>query len=119
MAWSCQRSVRFREWLMMRTYQDGFKDFPPIMLYDVESDPHLLNNLSEEKPEIVNEALAILEKWHADMMATSTESVDPMQTVLQEGGPFHVRAALDRYCEHLKATGRSHHAESLMKRHGR
>ena len=118
MAWSCQRSVRFREWLMMRTYHDGFKDFPPIMLYDVESDPHLLNNLSEEKSEVVNEALAILENWHADMMATSTEPVDPMQTVLKEGGPFHVRTALDRYCEHLKETGRAHHADALMKRHG-
>jgi choline-sulfatase len=119
MAWSCQRSVRFRECLMMRTYHDGFKDFPPIMLFDLDNDPHLLNDLTEEKPEVVNEALAALEQWHADMMATSTEPVDPMQTVLSEGGPFHVRTALQSYCERLRATGRAHHAESLMARHGR
>jgi arylsulfatase A-like enzyme len=118
MAWSCQRSVRFREWLMMRTYHDGLKDFPPVMLFDIENDPHLLNNLSEQKPEVLNEALAALERWHAHMMETSTESVDPMQTVLSEGGPFHTRSALERYCERLRETGRAHHAESLMARHG-
>ncbi len=119
MAWSCQRSVRFREWLMMRTYHDGLKDFLPVMLYDVKNDPHLLNDLAEEKPEIVNEALAKLEIWHADMMATSTNPIDPLQTVLREGGPFHTRNHLERYGERLKETGRSHHAEALMKRHGK
>ena len=99
---------------MMRTYHDGFKDFPPIMLYDIENDPHLLNNLNEDKPEVVNEALAILERWHAEMMETSTQPVDPLQTVLREGGPFHVRNALQSYCERLRATGRAHHAETLF-----
>ena len=118
LAWSCQRSVRFQDWLMMRTYHDGLKDFPPIMLFDVRQDPHLLNDLTAEKPEVVNECLAILEQWHAGMMATSTETVDPLQTVLNEGGPFHTRSALRSYCEHLRQTGRAHHAESLMARHG-
>ena len=103
---------------MMRTYHDGLKDFPPIMLFDVERDPHLLNDLTDEKPEVVNECLGILEGWHAEMMATSTQPVDPMQTVLREGGPLHTRSALQSYCEHLRETGRAHHAESLMKRHG-
>lgn len=118
MAWSCQRSVRFRNWLMMRTYHDGLKDFPPIMLFDIEEDPHLLVDLSEDRPEITNEGLAILEEWHAEMMATSTETVDPMQTVLSEGGPFHTRSSLHSYCERLRETGRAHHAEALIKRHG-
>lgn len=118
MAWSCQRSVRFKNWLMMRTYHDGLKDFPPVMLFDVESDPHLLNDLADEKPAVVNECLAILESWHNEMMATSTQPVDPLQTVLREGGPFHTRSALESYCKHLRETGRAHHAESLMARHG-
>ena len=118
MAWSCQRSVRFREWLMMRTYHDGFKDFPPIMLFDVEKDPHLISNIADERRDVVNEALAILEDWHADMMATSTEQTDPLQTVLAEGGPYHVRNALDSYCKRLEETGRSHHAKALRARHG-
>jgi len=46
----------------MRTYHDGFKDFPPIMLFDIERDPHLLNNLAERKPEVTNEALAKLDE---------------------------------------------------------
>jgi len=117
MAWSCQRSVRFREWLMMRTYHDGIKDFQPVMLFDVEKDPHLLKNLADEKSEITNEGLAILEKWHSNMMSTSTEPIDPMQIVLREGGPFHTRTGLDGYCQHLRETGRAHHAEKLMKKY--
>jgi len=66
----------------------------------------------------VQKGLSLLEQWHAEMMATSLRPVDPMQIVLREGGPFHTRAMLERYCEHLRRTGRAHHAEALMRRHG-
>ncbi|HIE51890.1 MAG TPA: sulfatase [Armatimonadetes bacterium] len=120
MAWSCQRGVRFDRWLLMRTYHDGFKDFPPVMLFDLENDPHELHNLAVEQPEVVNRGLALLEQWQAEMMATSTapQPIDPMQTVLREGGPYHVRGRLEMYCERLRATGRAHHAEALEARFG-
>ena len=79
----------------------------------------MLKNLADEKPDITNEGLAILEKWHFDMMANSTEPVDPMQIVLREGGPFHTRTGLEGYCEHLKATGRGRHTEKLMKKYNK
>ena len=118
MAWSCQRAVRFDNWLVIRTYHDGLKDLPPVMLFDVENDPHELHNLASERPDVVQKGLSLLEQWHAEMMATSLRPVDPMQIVLREGGPFHTRAMLERYCEHLRRTGRAHHAEALMRRHG-
>ena len=118
MAWSCQRAVRFENWLIIRTYHDGLKDLPPIMLFDVERDPHETQNLANERPEVVEKGLSLLERWHSEMMATSLSPVDPMQVVLREGGPFHTRAMLERYCEHLRRTGRGHHAETLMRRHG-
>ena len=116
-AWSCQRGVRYKEWLMIRTYHDGYHDFPPYMLFDIEKDPHELKNLADERPEVVNECAKLLEEWHAEMMETSDSQVDPLWTVIREGGPFHVRGRLREYCEYLRQTGRARHAEALERRH--
>ena len=118
-AWSCQRSVRWKNWMMIRTYHDGLKDFPPVMLFDVENDPHELNDLAQAKPEVVNEGLAILERWTAEMMTSSEHAEDPMWIVMSEGGPYHTAGAVMRYAEHLRNTGRAHHAEAIVKRHGK
>lgn len=121
MAWSCQRSVRFDDWLLIRTYHDGLKDFAEVTLFDVEKDPHEQHDLASACPEVVYRGLALLEAWHARMMATSTapEPVDPMQTVLREGGPFHTRGQALGYAELLKATGRPDHARKVEARYGR
>ena len=52
------------------------------------------------------------------MMQTSDYEVDPMWNVIREGGPFHTRNRLEPYCERLRQSGRAHHAETLMKKHG-
>ena len=118
-AWSCQRAVRFGPWILMRTYHDGLKDYPPLMLFDLEEDPHELVDLAERRGKAVNEGIAMLELWHAEMMASSERQIDPMWTVMREGGPFHTRGMLARYCERLRDTGRGHHADALMARHSR
>jgi choline-sulfatase len=51
------------------------------------------------------------------MMTTARTDVDPMMTVLREGGPFHTRGNLPRYLERLRLTGREIHAERLAKIH--
>ncbi|MFO8008456.1 MAG: sulfatase [Candidatus Brocadiia bacterium] len=117
-AWSCQRSARFGPWLVIRTYHTGMKNFPPVMVFNLEEDPHELNNLAEERPEVAERGLAIIEHWHSDMMAESPARVDPMQIVLQEGGPFHTRDAVESYCQHLRETGRAQHAERLAELDG-
>ena len=117
-AWSCQRAVRVGPWVMVRTYHDGFKDFPAVMLFNIEDDPHEAHDLADERPDVVNECLALLDRWHADMMSSSESAEDPMWAVMQEGGPFHVRANLASYCERLRDTGRGHHADALKRRHG-
>ena len=50
-------------------------------------------------------------------MNTARTDVDPMMTVLREGGPFHTRGNLPRYLERLRLTGRETHAERLEKIH--
>lgn len=113
-AWSCQRAVRWDDWILIRTYHPGLKDFPPVMLFNLAEDPHELHDLASERPEIVNAGLARLEAWQAEMLASSTEAADPLWTVMREGGPYHARGMLLTYAERLRASGRGHHADRLL-----
>jgi arylsulfatase A-like enzyme len=118
MAWSCQRSVRFDRWLFLRTYHPGLKNLPKRLLFDVEADPHQTTNRAADRPEVADRGQALLEAWHADMMRTAAtpDRTDPLQTVLDEGGPFHPRGRLDAYVERLRDTGRAEEAETLLER---
>ncbi|MEA3337382.1 MAG: sulfatase [Chloroflexota bacterium] len=116
-AWACQRSVRFDDYLCLRTYHDGLKELDPVMLFDLLADPHEQQNLACERPELVDRAMALLAEWQHEMMLTSDYAIDPMMTVLREGGPFHTRGMLPEYARRLRATGRGHHADRLMAIH--
>lgn len=118
-AWSCQRSVRFEDYIAIRSYHDGYHCFPEVMLFDVKNDPHEQHDLASERPDLVARAMGFLSAWHAEMMRTSTTNVDPMWTVLQEGGPLHTRGYLQDYCTRLRETGRGKWAEHLVKCHPR
>lgn len=118
-AWSCQRAVRWGPWMMIRTYHDGLKDFPPHMLFNVDEDPHETTSLATSNPELVGRMQMMLDEWTAQMMSSSDDGIDPLWNVIREGGPLHTRGKLDPYCARLRATGRSHHAEALLARHSR
>ncbi len=118
-AWACQRSVRWGDHLMIRSYHTGFKNYADKMLFDVKNDPHELVDLVGEKPELVKEAETKLEEWTAAGIAGNPRNEDPMQTVLKEGGPFHARYGSEDYkiyVERLKATGREKFAQELEQR---
>ncbi len=117
-AWSCQRAVRFGPWIVIRTYHTGMKDFPPVMLFNLEEDPHETRDLASERPDIADRGLALLEQWTADMMAMSANRIDPLWTVLQEGGPFHTRSEWPSYCERLRENGRAEGADELERTRG-
>ena len=116
-AWACQRGIRFDDYFCLQTYHDGLKEVDPMMLFNIKHDPHEQHNLVSEQPEVVNQALRHLAEWQADMMKTSPNNVDPLMTVMREGGPFHTRGELPNYIQRLKDTGRAHHAKRLMQRH--
>ncbi len=117
--WSCQRSARWDNWLLMRTYHTCYHPFPGVMLFDVAADSHLQHNLAEKRPDVVDHGLAVIERWHSEMMQTSQYEIDPMWRVIREGGPYHGRNVLPAYLARLRATGRAHHAEFLEKQGGR
>ncbi|HUF37816.1 MAG TPA: sulfatase [Anaerolineales bacterium] len=120
-AWACQRGVRFdhdgRAWLCLRTYHDGYKALEPVMLFNLDEDFHLQRDVAVGEPALVDRALRLLENWIYEQQMTGETAVDPLMTVMREGGPFYVRGDLPRYLERLKATGRAQHAERLARLH--
>ncbi|MGN7456154.1 sulfatase family protein [Paenibacillus pasadenensis] len=115
----CQRSVRFGDWLYIRTYHDGYHLFAKEMLFNVKEDPHEQRDLAAERPELCREAAHRLLDWHDGMMMTMDHDVDPLWTVMKEGGPYHAKGNLARYAKRLAETGRGEYVGELRKRHPR
>jgi arylsulfatase A-like enzyme len=127
----CQRSARWGPWLYLRTYHDGFHLFPEEMLFDLQTDPHEQNNLAAAHPAICREGAWRLARWHdaqmQKMALTSSDVVDPLWTVIREGGPFHARMlhpgqpggveGFERYLQRLEATGRGDAVAPLREKH--
>jgi len=106
-AWSAQRSVRFehegQSYICLRTYHDGYKNLEPVMLFNLTEDPYEQHDLSAQRPDLVDKAMGMLADWHHQMMLLSRTNIDPLMTVLREGGPSHTRYQLPRYLERLRA----------------
>ena len=120
-AWSCQRAVRWDEWLLIRTYHTGLKALPAYLLFDLDADPHETANLASARAEILGAGLQKLDSWLAEQMLSAWRG-DPLWGVMAEGGPYHARtgsAEWQGYLERLRQTGRAHHAESLEAYGGR
>jgi len=113
----CQRGVRFGDWMYTRTYHDGYHLFPDEMLFDVKNDPHELHNIAPANKDVCMEAVYYLNEWHDVMMKSMPYQIDPLWTVMKEGGPLHARGHLKAYCERLEQTGRGHHVPELKRRH--
>ncbi|MCM8828823.1 MAG: sulfatase [Candidatus Omnitrophica bacterium] len=113
----CQRSVRWKDYIYIRTYHDFYHLYPDEMLFNIKQDPNEQNNLASQLPGVCAEATHLYLKWHDEMMKKSPYPVDPLWLVLEEGGPFHSRGKLKDYCRRLEETNRSWAIEELKKRH--
>ncbi len=120
----CQRSVRFRNWLYIRTYHDGYYLFDDELLFDLANDPHETTNLADERPEVVHEAAYLMERWHTEQMMKMRRysAVDPLWTVMGEGGPYHAKGHgeenhIEAYYQRLLDTGRIAAAVKLREKH--
>ena len=125
-AWACQRGIRWGEYLVLRTYHDGLKDFEPAELYNITTDPHETENLAREHPSIVRHGISLLDQWRSDRLLHRARAApgtagggaasvaDPLMEVVQEGGPFHARSKrIQPYAERLRASDRDEHAQKL------
>ncbi len=115
--WSCQRSVLWKDHIMIKTYMDGLKEYPENMLFNWKEDPHELNDLAEGKPDVVQEGIGILEQWTEEMLESSFVDEDPMQGVIKEGGPWHTRGALPIYLDYYEKIGRPELARRMKERY--
>ena len=123
----CQRSVRWENWLYMRTYHCGFHLFPQEMLFDLKADPYEQNNLAEERPDLCALGNHKLSQWHDEMMQTSESDTDPLRITIREGGPYHARVdglghpsgpdGFRNYLERLENTGRAGAAKQLKEKY--
>lgn len=117
----CQRSVRFENWIYIRTYHDGLYPFPQEMLFDLANDPHEQNDVASKHPEVLRDGAWRLAKWHDEQMQKmakhSSDVVDPLWTVIHEGGPYQISGILPGYLDRLEATGRSAAAAAIRKKY--
>lgn len=118
-AHTCQRGVRFGPWMYIRTYHDGFHLFPDEMLFNIADDPHEQVDLARERHDVCKDAVYLLNQWHDEMMRTMPFDVDPLWTVMKEGGPLHARGHLKSYVEFLAKTDRGWAIPELKRRHPR
>jgi len=120
-AWSVQRGVRFNHdgeaYMYLRTLHDGYKALEPEMLFNLTHDPHEQQNLAAEQRFPVLIARALLATWYSQQTVHSAHDIDPLMTVLRQGGGFYTRGRLPAYLKRLRETGRAHHAEALAARH--
>ena len=126
--WACQRAVRWDDWLLVQTYHDGWHELDPLMLFDIDEDPHETTNLVEDRPKVTERGLSLLQRWHtARMMENATGDnggtpsapralADPLLEVVREGLPFYQRGNRETYVTRLRETGREEHAETISRR---
>ncbi len=117
MAHVCQRSARFGPWLYMRTYHDGYHMFDSEMLFNLKEDPYEQHDVKDKYPELCDKGAKIILDWHDEQMMKSSGQIDPLWTVMREGGPFHTRYDLAKYIARLEHTGRAEGAERLRKKY--
>ena len=121
-AHTCQRSVRWGDYLWMRTWHDFYHLFPEEMLFNLKDDPREEHDLAAEQPGRCDEARGIYESWQKQMVSSLPEGADdPLDIVLKEGGPYHSRNAMKEhhYPKRLEETGRGEFIAEIEKRHPR
>ncbi len=118
-AWCVQRAARWDDYILIQTHHDAYRDYPEFMLFDLRSDPHEQRDLALEHPDLVGRGKAILQDWRTEQMRTSPSAVDPIDTVLSEGGSLHARPkdGLPAYLERLRSTERADAADRLAAAH--
>lgn len=114
MAHVCQRSARFGDWLYMRTYHDGYHLFDSEMLFNLKENPYEQHDVKAQHPELCEKGAKIILDWHDEQMMKSQSQIDPLWTVMKEGGPFHTDGCLEFYLKRLDATGRKEGADKLL-----
>lgn len=110
--YACQRAVRDDRWFYIRTYHSGLYEFPEVVLYDLQQDPHQTENVADRHPEVVALMQQRLDEWVQDNLKKSGRDIDPMQEILDSGGPFRYLLP-HQWVERLRKAGWNERADQL------
>lgn len=116
-AWTCQRGVRFDDYMLIHTLHDGYHLYDEVMLFDLAADPHEQVNIAAARSDVADRGLRLLAAWRAEMAPEMARGRDPLENVVAEGGPYHVRGQLRGYLRRLRATDRANEAARLAAKH--
>lgn len=116
-AWTCQRAARWEDYICIQTLHDGYHLFDDVMLFDLANDPFETTNIAEENTTLRDKGLSILGNWHGEMIQDAARGRDPLQNVIAEGGPYHIRGQLADYLVRLRDTDRGAFADALEEKH--
>ncbi len=105
------RSVRTRDYLLINILHRGLYPYTePLMLYDMNNDPHQRHNLAAERPEMVNELLGLMAQWRREQLLKGN-GPDALEEVIPRG-PFDYYTA-ESYLKFLQARGLDEYAEDF------
>jgi len=91
------RTARYK-FIKKRGEEPDLHDMPPRELYDLEADPHELENLINAQPDIADALERQLEDWIATMMARNGLDRDPLvEQGISLGKRWHTWVAEKRY----------------------
>lgn len=111
-----QRAVFDGRYLFIRTYQPSYYLYPPRMLFDLRTDPHLISDLvSKEEGETVR-LEHLLDTWERENIARTGKS-DPMRDV-QDEVPAIIGTPED-YLARLQNEGRGDAVDKLLEQWSR
>ncbi len=113
----CQRSAIWGDYLYVRTVHGGGHLFPKEMLFNIKNDPHQLDDLAEKHPELCEHGSKLILDWVDTQMEKSDYDVDPLWTVMRQGGPEHCRGAIKPYMKRLEGTPREYGIEKLKEQY--
>jgi len=108
------RAVRTPEWLMIHVLHPGLYPYDePVMLHDMQDDPHQEANLAGERPDIVGKLNTHLAEWRHEAMRKGA-TTDPLEQMIPVG-PF-LYYTPEQMTARLRRTGREQFADDLARR---
>jgi arylsulfatase A-like enzyme len=108
------RAVRTPRWLMIRFLHPGLYPYDDeVLLHDLDSDPHQVENLAGDEPDVVEELFKHMNSWRREQFDKGTIS-DPLEDMVPLG-PF-IYYSPERMFQRLEKTGRGERIPELKSR---
>jgi len=80
--WQATRMMRTKKWKLIKCIDNGFWNFPSTELYDLQSDPQELNNIAQERKEILDKLELKFHRWLSKRLGKHT---DPLRRIAERG----------------------------------